>query len=101
MAEQIKFKLGELFCGPGGRTHAAMLYSLGLWFEKDERVHLTLAGEAIMQGKPPVPVLKKQVLRFQYPSAYGDSVKVTPRFKIRPFIFLLRLLTDVRIGYLL
>lgn len=87
--------------GSGGRTHAAMLYSLGLWFEKDERVHLTLAGEAIMQGKPPVPVLKKQVLRFQYPSAYGDSVRVTPRFKVRPFIFLLKLLTDVRVGYLL
>ena len=87
--------------GSGGRTHAAMLYSLGLWFEKDEKVHLTLAGEAIMQGKPPVPVLKKQVLRFQYPSAYSDSVKVTPRFKIRPFVFLLKLLLDERIKYLL
>lgn len=87
--------------GSGGRTHAAMLYSLGLWFEKDGKVHLTLAGEAIMQGKPPVPVLKKQVLRFQYPSAYSDSVKVTPRFKIRPFVFLLKLLSDERIKYLL
>lgn len=87
--------------GSGGRTHAAMLYSLGLWFEKDEKVHLTLAGEAIMQGKPPVPVLKKQVIRFQYPSAYSDSVKVTARFKIRPFIFLLKLMLDERIGYLL
>ena len=36
--------------GSGGRTHAAMLYSLGLWFEKNETVFLTLAGEAIMQG---------------------------------------------------
>ena len=45
--------------GSGGRTHAAMLYSLGLWFEKNETVFLTLAGEAIMQGKSPVPVLKK------------------------------------------
>ena len=87
--------------GSGGRTHAAMLYSLGLWFEKDEKVFLTLAGEAIMQGKSPVPVLKKQVLRFQYPSPYADSVKVTPRFKIRPFIFVLKLLSDERISYLL
>lgn len=86
--------------GSGGRTHAAMLYSLGLWFEKDEKVHLTLAGEAIMQGKPPVPILKKQVLRFQYPSPYGDSVKVSQRFRIRPFIFLLRLLADDRVRYL-
>lgn len=73
--------------GSGGRTHAAMLYSLGLWFEKNETVFLTLAGEAIMQGKSLVPVLKKQVLRFQYPSAYSASVKVAPRFKIRPFYF--------------
>lgn len=86
--------------GSGGRTHAAMLYSLGLWFEKDEKVFLTLAGEAIMEGKPPVPILKKQVLRFQYPSAYAESVRVTPRFKIRPFIFLLKLLNDSRIDYL-
>ena len=86
--------------GSGGRTHAAMLYSLGLWFEKNEKVYLTLAGEAIMDGKPPVPVLKKQVIRFQYPSAYSASAKVTQRFKIRPFVFLLKLLNDSRINYL-
>lgn len=83
--------------GSGGRTHAAMLYSLGLWFEKNDAVFLTLAGEAIMEGKSPVPILKKQVLRFQYPSAYSSSVKVAPRFKIRPFYFLLKLLLDDRL----
>ncbi len=83
--------------GSGCRTHAAMLYSLGLWFEKNETVFLTLAGEAIMQGKLPVPVLKKQVLRFQYSSAYSASVKVAPRFKIRLFYFLLKLLLDERL----
>jgi hypothetical protein len=77
-----------------------MLYSLGLWFEKDNKVFLTLAGEAIMEGKPPVPVLKQQVLRFQYPSAYSATVKVSPRFEIRPFVFLLKLLTDSRIELL-
>lgn len=83
--------------GSGGRTHAAMLYSLGLWFEKNDKVFLTLAGEAIMEGKPPVPILKKQVLRFQYPSAYATSVNVAQRFRIRPFYFLLRLLLDERL----
>lgn len=88
--------------GSGGRTHAAMLYSLGLWFEKNDQVYLTLAGEAIMSGKSSIAVLKKQVLRFQYPSAYATTVKVTPRFKIRPFYFLLKLLSDDRIeNYLL
>jgi hypothetical protein len=87
--------------GSGGRTHAAMLYSLGLWFEHNDQVFLTLAGEAIMQGKSPVPVLKRQVLRFQYPSPYGESVRMSPRFKVHPFIFLLRLLSDERIGHLM
>ena len=86
--------------GSGGRTHAAMLYSLGLWFEKEQRVYLTLAGEAILAGKPLIPILKKQVIRFQYPSAYSESAKVTPRFRVRPFLFLLRLLSDSRIGVL-
>ena len=86
--------------GSGGRTHAAMLYSLGLWFEFRGQVFLTLAGEAIMQGKSPVAILKKQVLRFQYPSPYSESVKMSERFKIRPFIFLLRLLVDERINHL-
>lgn len=85
--------------GSGGRTHAVMLYSLGLWFEKNDQVFLTLAGEAIMSGKSPVEVLKKQVLRFQYPSVY--SVKsVSSRFKVHPYVFLLRLLADARIEYL-
>lgn len=83
--------------GSGGRTHAAMLYSLGLWFEKNDTVFLTLAGEAILNGKSPVEVLKKQVFGFQYPSPYSSSVKVNPRFKIRPFIFLLKLLMDDRL----
>lgn len=86
--------------GSGGRTHAAMLYSLGLWFEKNDQVFLTLAGEAILDGKSPVQVLKKQVLNFQYPSAYSSTVKLSPRFKLRPFIFLLRLLADDRIKFL-
>lgn len=87
--------------GSGGRTHAAMLYSLGLWFEKNEKVYLTLAGEAILDGKSPTEILKKQVLRFQYPSAYSASIRMTPRFKIHPFLFLLKLLIDERIEYYL
>ena len=83
--------------GSGGRTHAAMLYSLGLWFEKNDEVFLTLAGEAILQGKSQVEILKKQVLRFQYPSPYSDSVRVTSRFRVRPFVFLLKLLCDDRL----
>lgn len=63
---------------------------------------MTLAGEAIMNGESPVPVLTNQTLKYQFPSAFsvGRGVQVLDRFKIRPFRFLLRLLDDDRIGYL-
>lgn len=88
--------------GSGGRTHAAWLASLGLWFEKDNSVFLTLAGESLLEGKSAFQILKKQALCYQFPSAYSASLPrpVSPRFKIRPLLFLLRLLADNRLGYL-
>ena len=85
--------------GSGGRTHASMMYSLGLWFEKNDKVFLTWAGETIMSGGSAIAVLKNQVIKFQYPSAYsqGRGVRVSERFQVHPFIFLLRLLADKRI----
>lgn len=90
--------------GSGGRTYAAWLESLGLIFKQKEtgNIKLTLAGEAIMAGDSPVSVMKNQVLKYQFPSAFSISrgVNISPRFKIHPFWFLLRLLMDDRIGYL-
>ncbi len=88
--------------GSGGRTYAAWLRSLGLICEEttSKQVYLTLAGEAIIDGKSPVKVLKKQVLEYQFPSQFSISVHVNERFKIKPFRFLLRLLMDNRIGVL-
>ena len=61
---------------------------------------MTLAGEAIMNGDSPVDVLKGQVLKYQFPSAFsmGRGVQVNSRFKIRPFRFLLKLMSDDRLG---
>ena len=88
--------------GSGGRTYGAWLVSLGLIFNQSETgyIKLTLAGEAIMNGDSPVDVLKSQVLKYQFPSAFSLSrgVQVVPRFRIRPFRFLLKLLSDDRIG---
>lgn len=88
--------------GSGGRTYGAWLVSLGLIFNQTLTGHikLTLAGEAIMNGDSPVDVLKSQVLKYQFPSAFSLSkgVQVSNRFRIRPFRFLLRLLLDERIG---
>ena len=89
----------------GARTYRSWMKSLGLIFMDDEgRFWTTKAGEALLNSEPPLEILKKQVLMYQYPSSFthqGRS-KVHERFKIRPFIFLLQLLLDERLeGYLL
>lgn len=94
--------------GGGGRTYYAWLFSLGLVFteEKTGQTHLTLAGEAIVAGKNPVETLSNQVIKYQIPSPFSLSpssskTRVTNRFKIRPFRFLLKLLLDERLeGYI-
>ncbi len=88
--------------GSGGRTYQAWLSSLGLIFIQEATgiPYLTLAGEAIMEGKSPVAILKNQVLKYQFPSPFGIKTKVSPKFHIHPFIFLLRLLIDENISYL-
>lgn len=90
--------------GGGARTYKAWVASLGLIFtqESTKKIKLTLAGEAIMAGNSPVEVLKNQILKYQFPSSFSLSrgVKVAPRFKIRPFRFLIKLLNDPDIEYL-
>lgn len=90
--------------GGGARTYKAWLISLGLIFSQNDgnKIKLTLAGEAIMNGDSPVNVLTNQILKYQFPSSFskGRGVNVSDRFKIRPFRFLLKLLDDERIRYL-
>lgn len=88
--------------GSGGRTYQAWLSSLGLIFiqEKTGVPFLTYAGEAIMEGKSPIEILKNQVLKYQFPSPFGIKTRVSEKFRIHPFIFLLRLLMDKRIDSL-
>lgn len=90
--------------GGGARTYAAWVKSLGLIFTQEStgKTMLTLAGEAIMSGDSPVEVLKNQIMKYQFPSSFSMSrgVQVHPRFKIRPFRFLLKLLSDNRVMYL-
>lgn len=86
--------------GGGGRTYYAWMESLGLIFtHSNGQTKLTLAGEAILEGSSPVAVLTNQILKYQFPSAFSISrgVDVNPRFKIRPFRFLLTLLLEPRL----
>ena len=90
--------------GGGARTYLVWISSLGLIFtqESTRQLKLTLAGEAIMNGDSPVSVLKNQVLKYQFPSSFSMSrgVDVAPRFKIRPFRFMLKLLMDERVEHI-
>lgn len=90
--------------GGGARTYVAWLKSLGLLFTQSStnRLMLTLAGEELLDGKSPIQILTNQILKYQFPSAFSISqgVRVNPRFRIRPFRFLFRLLLDDRIQYL-
>ncbi len=100
----LKKRIGERRdqSGSGARTYQAWIESLGLIFKqsKTKQIRLTLAGEAIMKGDSPVEILKNQILKFQYPSPYSLKIKISSRFKLHPFRFILKLLDDSRIGYL-
>lgn len=90
--------------GGGARTYVAWLKSLGLLFAQNTtgQLKLTLAGEELLKGKCPTYILTEQIFKYQFPSPFsiGASVNVSPRFKIRPFKFLFKLLLDDRVEYL-
>jgi len=85
----------------GARTYESWLFNLGLIFYETETNSLrtTLAGEALLDGQAPVPIITNQLMKMQYPSPYSirGRVNIHSRFRIRPFRFLLRLLADNRI----
>lgn len=87
---------------PGGmRTYLAQLSMLGLLYQdQEEQYRYTIAGQAVADGDNPLEVLQYQLLRHQYPSAYGLvlNVMIDPRMKVKPFMFLLRLFLDERLG---
>lgn len=88
---------------PGGlRTYYAQLEALGLVFsiESDRSFHYTIAGETILAENNPLAVLQCQLLRLQYPSAYGfgQNVKIDSRMSVKPLLFVLKLLHDWRLG---
>ncbi|WP_017687639.1 AlwI family type II restriction endonuclease [Paenibacillus sp. PAMC 26794] len=88
----------------GARTYESWLNSLGLIYKENGSgiLRLTMSGEALLDGEPPVPIMTNQLLKYQYPSPYStrQRVNVHARFKIRPFRFILKLLLDSRIGTL-
>lgn len=86
---------------PGGmRTYISQLRSLGLIYKTKENSYATtIAGQNILEANSPQRVLQVALLRHQYPSSYGlgQNVRIDPRLKIKPFLFILNLLHDSRL----
>lgn len=85
----------------GMRTYFAQLACLGLFWKDDKKqFHTTFAGEELMNGNDPIRILRCQVLRMQYPSVYGlgSNVRIDSSLKVRPFVFIIKLLQDERLG---
>lgn len=89
---------------PGGdRTYAKQLECLGLVFRRPNGSYgLTIAGQEIVDGKPSLGILQTQLIRHQYPSAYGYSqnIWINPEIRVKPFIFILELLRLPEIQHL-
>lgn len=87
---------------PGGmRTYFAQLSCLGLfWQDHDRGYSSTFAGEELINARSPLRILRCQLLRMQYPSVYGlgRNVSVDPSMKVKPFVFLIELWQDPRLG---
>ena len=99
-----KIKIDNIFNCGGGQEYSRLLISLGLVYisNSTKSFHFTWAGDSILDCKSPVKILTNQILKYQFPSSFSiiHEYKVSERFKIHPFQFLLKILSDSRIGYL-
>src|SRR5690606_23746905 len=86
----------------GARTYISQLESLGLLYRTGKSINFTLAGKSLINFETPLKVLQMQLLNYQYPSSYstGRNVRIHPELRIKPFVFVLKLLKDPNVGYL-
>lgn len=89
--------------GGGTRTLFAQMKDLGLIFteEGNGKAHLTLVGESLIKAEITfVDAMRLQLFRYQYPSAtrWAGNGSVDHALKVHPFLFMLRLLRDPRLG---
>ncbi|MFH1246144.1 MAG: hypothetical protein V1662_06650, partial [Candidatus Omnitrophota bacterium] len=87
----------------GPRTYEAQLRCLGLIYKTPGgSIEFTIAGEDICETGAPLKILQRQLLHLQYPSPYslGVQVKIHPEIRIKPFLFILKLLKRPEILYL-
>lgn len=89
----------------GKRTWAVYPKIFGLWYEdNNQKVVITQGGEIVARGgHEAVKQVRHQILRFQWPNRTQEhkTQKMDEGFKIFPYRFIIKLLLDKRIGYLL
>lgn len=89
----------------GRRTWAVYPKIFGLWYEdEDGKVVITQAGKKVIAGgSEAVKQVRHQILRFQWPNRTQEhkSQRMDDEFRIFPYRFIIKLLLDARVGYLL
>lgn len=87
----------------GPRTYEAQLRCLGVIYKTGSGgIDFTIAGEEICDTGAPLKILQRQLLYLQYPSPYslGTQVKIHPEIRVKPLLFVLRLLKRPEIVWL-
>ena len=90
--------------GGGIRTYYSWLRSLGFVFKnRDKTLQFTYAALDLLEGNMSlIEVVRDQLLKYQYPSFSSTSnknSKVNEKFKVHPFWFLLKILSDDELKY--
>jgi len=87
----------------GPRTYEAQLRCLGVIYRTvSGGIDFTIAGEDICDTGAPLKILQRQLLYLQYPSPYslGTQVKIHPEIRVKPLLFVLKLLKRPEIAWL-
>jgi len=90
----------------GMRTYFSQLKCLGLIFKSDydNCAYPTIAGKIIMNnGNKSLEAFHSVIFRHQYPSNYsiGLNVRIHPKIRIKPFLFIILLLHDPDLNYMM
>lgn len=97
--DRNKMKTGN---AGGMRTYYSQLELLGLIVrDPSSKIYVsTRAGQKMMNHEDPLKVFRYQLFRLQYPSPYSvaNNLRIDPRIKIKPFVFLCDLLKDNRVN---
>ena len=84
----------------GKRTWAVLPKIFGLWYEHEDKVVITSAGEFVVEGgSQAIEQMRYQLLRFQWPNRVQEDKKqlMNEKFRIFPYRFLIKLILDKRI----